>query len=146
VGAPLRPGTGAPAGRLGTLVKVRLVAEILSVYVRAGRSLRRAGLAPAVVALRTQHADPAVSPEEQRRIALRLAHAVARTLAPLPGDTRCLMRSLVLSTLLSRRGLESTLVIGARTGPDFAAHAWVELSGRPVLPDGGEMYGRLLEL
>ena len=79
-------------------------------------------------------------------MALRLAQAVGRTLSPLPGDTRCLMRSLVLSSLLSRRGLESTLVIGARTAPEFAAHAWVEMGGRPVLPDGGETYRRLLEL
>jgi Transglutaminase-like superfamily len=144
--APLRPGAGEPAGRLRTVVKLRLAAEILSAYVRARRSLRRSGLAPTVVALRPQHADPAVSPEEQRRTALRLARAVGRTLSPLPGDTRCLTRSLVLSTLLSRRGLQSTLVIGARAEPHFAAHAWVEIAGSPVLPDGGEMYGRLLEL
>jgi transglutaminase superfamily protein len=146
VGAPLPPGAGAPARRLHTLVKLRLAAEILSAYVRARRSLRRSGLAPTVAALRTQHADPPVSVEAQRRLALRLAHAVGRTLSPLPGDTRCLMRSLVLSSLLSRRGLQSTFVIGARAEPDFAAHAWVEMAGRPVLPDGGEAYGRLLEL
>jgi hypothetical protein len=146
VGVPLRPDAGAPAGRLATLVKLRLAGEILSAYVRARRSLRRSGLAPTVVALRPLHADPRVSSEAQRRLALRLARAVSRTLSPLPGDTRCLMRSLVLSTLLNRRGLQSTLVIGARTGPDFAAHAWVEIAGRPVLPDGGDVYGRLLEL
>jgi hypothetical protein len=144
--APLRSSAGAPKSRLGTVVKLRLAAEILSAYVRARRSLRRSGLTPTVVALRPPRTDPGVSVEEQRRMALRLAHAVGRTLSPLPGDTRCLMRSLVLSMLLSRRGLQSTLVIGARARPDFAAHAWVEMAGRPVLPDGGKVYCRLVEL
>jgi hypothetical protein len=62
-------------------------------------------------------------------------------LARLPTDSRCLVRSLVYLSLLSRRGIEGTLVIGARTEPEFAAHAWVEVEGEPMLPvkdDGKE--------
>jgi len=71
---------------------------------------------------------------------------VARTLALLPGDTRCLARSLVLTRLLARRGIPAKLVIGARTTPEFLAHAWVECAGHPVLAPGDESFGRLVEL
>jgi hypothetical protein len=46
------------------------------------------------------------------------------------------MRSLVLTALLSRRGIASTLVIGVRPGGEFGAHAWVEHEGAPLLPSG----------
>jgi hypothetical protein len=64
----------------------------------------------------------------------------------LPGDTRCLARSLVLTQLLARRGIPSRLVIGARPAPRFLAHAWVEHAGQPVLPIGDGSFGRLVEL
>jgi hypothetical protein len=78
--------------------------------------------------------------------AVRLGRAVARTLRLVPGDTRCLARSLVLTTLLARRGIQAKLVIGARPEPDFRAHAWVECAGHAVLPPGDGAYGRLVEL
>jgi hypothetical protein len=71
---------------------------------------------------------------------------VLRTLALVPGDTRCLARSLVLTQLLARRGIRSKLVIGTRTAPDFIAHAWVEHHGQPVLSPGDGSFGRLVEL
>jgi hypothetical protein len=37
-------------------------------------------------------------------------------------------------------------VIGARGGPDFLAHAWVEHGGDPVLDPGDDSFGRLVEL
>ena len=67
--------------------------------------------------------------------------AVARTLRLLPTDSRCLMRSLVLSALLARRGIDSSLVIGVRTAEAFGAHAWVEHEGRPLLPTGASASG-----
>jgi transglutaminase superfamily protein len=75
-----------------------------------------------------------------------LGWAVARLLAYVPGDTRCLIRSLVLTRLLARRGIEAKLVIGARATPEFSAHAWVEHDGVPVLDPGDESFGRLVEL
>ena len=71
---------------------------------------------------------------------------VARLLAHVPGDTRCLARSLVLTRLLAKRGIETKLVIGARTTPEFLAHAWVEYDGHPVLNPGDDSFGRLVEL
>jgi len=75
-----------------------------------------------------------------------LSRAVTRTLALLPGDTRCLMQALVLTGLLARRGIPAKLVIGARTTPRFFAHAWVEHAGQPVLAAGGGLFTTLVEL
>jgi hypothetical protein len=48
---------------------------------------------------------------------------------------------------MARRGLDSTLIIGVgRDGDEFAAHAWVEHRGVPVLPTGGGQFERLHEL
>ena len=74
------------------------------------------------------------------------ARAVLITLRPVPGDTRCLARSLALTRVLSRRGIPSTLVIGARTDPGFLAHAWVEHGGAPLLDSGDGEFQRLAEL
>lgn len=79
-------------------------------------------------------------------MALRLGNAVDRTLSVLPTDSRCLVQSLVLTRLLSARGVPSTLVIGAHSTAQFEAHAWVEYQGRPVLPPGEFLNSRLLEL
>ena len=78
--------------------------------------------------------------------ARHLGNAVTRTLAVMPGDTRCLARSLVLTRLLARRGIPAKLVIGVRASPSFLAHAWVEHAGGPVLAPGDESFGRLVEL
>jgi transglutaminase-like putative cysteine protease len=114
--------------------KAALAAEILSTYRRARRLLREQELVTAVEQLTAGRPERA-SDDRDRVIALRLGRAVIRTLK-LPGaDSRCLMHSLVLVALLARRGIESSLVIGTRSGPDFAAHAWVEHQGAPLLPD-----------
>jgi len=83
---------------------------------------------------------------EEQQVARRLGDAVSRTLHILPMDSRCLVRALVLSRLLSARSIRSSLVIGARPAPAFAAHAWVEHAGRPVLHPESFHSARLLEL
>jgi hypothetical protein len=139
---------GIPAERpLSLRERARLIAEILAAYVRARRALRRAPITSAIASLRSQapelpHPDTADGLEEVRR----LGSAVSRTLALLPGDTRCLARSLVLTRMLANRGIPARLVIGARTAPDFLAHAWVEYAGQPVLSPGDGSFGRLVEL
>jgi len=51
-----------------------------------------------------------------------------------PVRVTCLNEALVLSALLARRGLATTLRIGvARPNGDFAAHAWLEHDGRIIL-------------
>jgi hypothetical protein len=56
------------------------------------------------------------------------------------------MRSLVLTCVLARRGLHSTLVLSAGPGPNFEAHAWVELAGEPLLVPAGADHQQLIRL
>jgi hypothetical protein len=136
---------------LSAAQRIRLAVEIVGAYLQVRRALRRAPIAAAVATLRSQSAPvsaasttaPAASTLADAR---RLGWAVVRTLSLLPGDTRCLVRSLVLTRLLARRGIPATLVIGACTAPDFLAHAWVECAGDPVLSPGDGSFGRLVEL
>lgn len=127
--------------------RVRLAAEIVGAYAQARRLVRRRPLPEAVdsLRLRPRAAGPgeALHPD-----AHRLAGAVIRTLEPLPVDSRCLMRSLVLLRLLARRGARGRLVIAVAPTPteQLAAHAWVELGGEPLLAPGGFEDGRLLTL
>jgi hypothetical protein len=133
-----------PARELGRL---RLAAEILLAYLHTRRAMRRAPLAAVLAGLReAPRTQPSRAAQSSLAEARRLGGAVARTLALVPGDTRCLARSLVLSALLARRGIPAKLVIGASTTPSFIAHAWVEHAGQPVLSPGDETFGRLVEL
>lgn len=72
--------------------------------------------------------------------ARRLARAVGRGAARLPGETRCLPRALALHAMLRRRGLGSTLLIGvlsrAERGSSDDLHAWILRDGE-VLIGGG---------
>lgn len=91
-------------------------------------------------------ASPAAPGPDAALVAARLGYAVSKTLRVLPTDSRCLVQALVLTRLLSIRGISSRLVIGARSQPDFAAHAWVEHAGQPVLPAAEYGDSRLIEL
>jgi hypothetical protein len=129
--------------------RARLACEIVAAYLQARRELRRAPIASVLAALRAESPPLRTAPAQagaQLGEARRLGWVVARTLKLMPGDTRCLARSLVLTRLLARRGIPSKLVIGAQAVPDFRAHAWVECDGQPVLSPGDGSLGRLVEL
>lgn len=67
---------------------------------------------------------------EQMRSTGRIVNAAA---AHTLGKNNCLIRSLVLQHLLSRRGIESNLRIGVQTQNGvLEAHAWIEKDGRPL--------------
>lgn len=124
-----------------------LAGEILVVYLRVRWLMRSRDIRSIVSTLRI------VSPRrsetgslENRAVAVRLGGAVRQTLRILPTDSRCLVQALVLSRLLSARAIPTTLVIGARPEPEFAAHAWVEYEGEPVLPHQGFDQLRLVEI
>lgn len=136
----------AAARRLSLAGRARLASEIVIAYLRAQRELRRAPITAVVERLRSTSAATPSRGAGALEEALRLGRAVSRTLALLPGDTRCLRRSLVLLQLLTRRGIPARLVIAARTDPDFLAHAWVEHDGIPVLVPASDSFGRLVEL
>jgi hypothetical protein len=131
--------------------RMRLTAEVLATYARVRWVMRDADASRAVSRLRMDARDSADNPgltsgaDLELLAALRLAHATRRVLEILPSDSRCLFRSLTLMCLLERRGIGQTVVIAVRPQP-FSAHAWVEVEGKPVLPDGEPGYERLLEL
>lgn len=142
-----RPITAAPLSRP---VKLALVAEILAAYVRARRLMPRHDIRDVVAATRAASPAPAggAQPDspETALVAARLGYAVMKTLRALPTDSRCLVQALVLTRLLAARGISGRLVIGARSRPQFAAHAWVEHAGEPVLPAAEYAQSRLIEL
>jgi hypothetical protein len=122
--------------------KVALAYEIVRTYVRVRRAAKDRDIRAVIDEIRAD----APSREQDRAAlvnGLRLGRAVGRTLRFLPTDTRCLIRSLVLTEMLSRRGIQASVVIGVRSDDGFEAHAWVEHRGAPLLPD--EDFGRLVE-
>jgi hypothetical protein len=122
-----------------------LVAEVLVTYGWVRWSVRRRDLPTVVAALRAPrrcHAPRGPLDADE----LRLAAAAVRVLERLPGDSRCLTRSLVVLAMLARRGVAVRLVLAARPTPTFSAHAWVERSGRPLLPTREFDDARLAEL
>jgi hypothetical protein len=126
--------------------RIRLGTEILVVYRRSKRAMKRSDIRTAIAAIRDEagarrRPGPVSSAE-----AVRLGWAVTRTLSTLPLDDRCLAQSLVLTGLLARRQTPNVLVIGARPGADFGAHAWIEVDGVPVLATDDAKYPRLVEL
>jgi hypothetical protein len=131
--------------RLSAVGKLALSVEILVAYARARRALRRRSLLQITGTMRGPGTPGRGYTEDPYATGLRLGAAVTRLLGALPRDPRCLQRSLVLSELLARRGISATLVIGVRPDP-FAAHAWVEHDGRPLLAPATAPFERLLEV
>jgi hypothetical protein len=127
--------TPASADPLPRAAKAALAIEILATYVRARWLLLRCDL-PATLG-RLRSGEDTARPTTYDFTAVRLSHAVTRILSALPMDAKCLVRSLVLTAVLARRGIASTVVIGVRPGDGFAAHAWVETGGRAILPHEG---------
>jgi hypothetical protein len=147
--AAIKPASAAAreASRrpLPASLKLALAKEILVTYPRVRWWLRRKEL-PAVIDALSAGTQRAGEPDgDQILKGIRLGRIVRRTLGVLPADSRCLVRSLVLTSLLAQRGIDSKLVIGVRTEPSFAAHAWVECAGVPLLPPGYGEYERITE-
>jgi hypothetical protein len=136
-----------PSTRFTPRQKIALAREITASYVRARRWLLRRRIEDAVAEARLRDGprDRDLGPEEAWQLAWRLGRVVERGLDHLPGDTRCLTRSLVLVQLLARRGIASTLVIGVKADP-FRAHAWVEHDGKALLNPSDFCAGRLTEI
>jgi hypothetical protein len=155
----MRPAgsTSEPLRSLGLLGKLVLAIEIVATYAQARWWLRRPDITETAAlarlgATQDNHSAPAWSDaaahpsREEALLGLRLGNVIQRVFRLLPGDTRCLTRSIVLMRMLARRHVETTLIIGVRAAPSFGAHAWIEHQGRPLLepiePDGQ----RLVEL
>jgi hypothetical protein len=122
--------------RMPADLRLRVALEIVGTYVQVRWRMLRWDVTRVVTALRADAAD-VHSPYDAYLIGRRLRRPVRRTLDPLPWDSRCLMRSLVLLRMLARRGVVCQLVIGVRPGETFEAHAWIEHNGHPLLPTLG---------
>jgi hypothetical protein len=129
--------------RMPADLRIRVALEIVATYLRVRRRMLRGDVREVVAWLRNGAVD-AHDPYVAYRIGRRLGQPVRRTLDPLPWDSRCLMRSLVLLRMLARRGVVCRLVIGVRPGETLEAHAWIEHDGHPLLPTLG--YERLTVL
>ena len=142
-----RAGLGSLGARAHPVPRrARLALEIVRRYAAVRAALRSSELEAVLARHRRCGGSPARPARVDHQEALRLGRAVTRVLQILPTDSRCLVRSITLDSMLSRRGLESVLVIGVDPGTEFAAHAWIEHGGVPVLPDGGGEFARLAEL
>jgi Transglutaminase-like superfamily len=139
------PASLLPQQQVSTIAKLAMSIEILVAYRRVQRALRRQSLPTAAAAMRRCGGGMGQAPENACMAGLRMGAAVTRVLGALPRDPRCLTTSLVLIALLARRGIPATVVIGVRLDP-FAAHAWVEHDGRPLLPPATAPFERLLEV
>ena len=141
------PVTPIDLTRHAPLSRLRLAAEILVAYTRVRWTMWTNEPPDAVAKLRAYaYRHPLAGYEDRELVAgWRLGRAVMKTLRPLPTDSRCLMRSLTLLTIMERRSLSPTLVIAVKPQP-FAAHAWIELHGQPLLPAGEPGYERITEL
>ena len=125
-----------------------LVVEVLGVYARVRWLTVRRGPVEAVSVLREGLREHALDDRDGLLVlrSLLFGRAVTRVLGYLPTDNRCLMRSLVITAMLARRGVFAKVVIGARPSPSFAAHAWVEVNGTPLLPGDDASYARFVEV
>jgi transglutaminase superfamily protein len=122
--------------RVGPILRLRLAAEVIWTYLQVRRLLARHDIVR-VVALLRDGSDDCLPPGVARPLASRLDRPVQRTLGVLPADSRCLVRSLIVLRMMARRGARCELALGACSGNAFAAHAWVEHDGEPVLPPLG---------
>ena len=130
--------------RLTPRAQIALVIEILSAYASMWRALGKPDVLGLARKAREVRSGPRREDPLEHQVVRRLGKIVGKVLGVLPTDSRCLIRSLVLVRILSRRAIPSTLVIGVRKESSFQAHAWVEHEGEPVLPAGP--YTRLMEM
>lgn len=129
--------------RLPLRAKTLLALEIAGTYMQVRAALRRRDVRAVVAEVRLP-GRPA--PRHPELAAPRLAAVVRRGLSSVPSSSRCLVQSLVLMRLLSRRGIDSSLVIAVRPGRRFAAHAWVESGGSKLLPAADSPFETLVRL
>src|SRR5450432_432543 len=92
---------------LATLERLCLAVEVLGAYVRVRWLVRKRGAVPAVSVLRRGLREPPAVESDRERVvtALRFGRDVVKVLGLVPADSQCLMRSLVLTSMLARRGL-----------------------------------------
>jgi transglutaminase superfamily protein len=104
-------------------------------------SLKSVGLRRTQSWLTRNTLGPVVPPTEQTRANVRrTAQMVAAACRQYPLHSRCLPRTVVLWSLLRRRGIDADVRIGVRgdTQGEFQAHAWLEWNGE-IMNDAGDV-------
>jgi hypothetical protein len=144
--APTDAGKAAYSRPIPFTEKVGLAAEIVRTYVRARWVLAGRDFPEALAEIRRSDRELHEPDGDRLLIGRRLGKIVGKTLGALPADSKCLVRSLVLTAMLARRGIATSVVIGVQTSPAFKAHAWVECGGFELLPSMGDHFDRLTEL
>ncbi|MFD5735820.1 lasso peptide biosynthesis B2 protein [Streptomyces sioyaensis] len=76
--------------------------------------------------------------------ALSARNAVTAVSALCAGREGCLPRSVATALVCRARGIWPAWCVGVRAAPPFAAHAWVETTGRPVGESIPDNYLRVL--
>lgn len=141
------PHTWLERTEIRGVLRLRLAREVVVGYAHVRTLVARHEVAHVVETLRGE-VEPVAGGPDAVALGRRLGRPIRRALDPLPWDSRCLMRSLVLLRMLSARGVGAQLVIGVRPdgggGGKLAAHAWLEHDGAPLLPTLG--YAELTRL
>ena len=109
-------------------------------------SLKTVGLRRTQSWLTRNSLGPMAPPTEQTRAnARRAAQMVAAACRRHPVRSGCLPRTIVLWSLLRRRGIDADVRIGVRCGneDEFHAHAWLEWNGE-VLNDAADVGSQYL--
>jgi Transglutaminase-like superfamily len=138
----LRGFTPAPR-----IEKALLTVETLATYtlIRLGFVRKRALVDQVTAPVPGATSDPTA--ECVTVLAMRLAKVVTSTLRPRATGATCLLRSLVLLRMLTRRRIKACLVIAVDPEAEpFTAHAWVEQDGRPLLDPGSVRLARLAQI
>jgi N-acetylglucosaminyldiphosphoundecaprenol N-acetyl-beta-D-mannosaminyltransferase len=139
------PAALPPVGQMQFRHKARMAIEIAGAYLVLRPHLQANDVRAMVSEARRVHPRrPLTRDPHPQETARRLGSMVQQVLSAFPADDRCLIQSLVLVRLLTQRGIDGSIVIGARSDGGFAAHAWVEYEGKPVLPP--QCFERLVTL
>jgi hypothetical protein len=130
------------------IAELAVATEVAAEYGRVRWLLRRHGLKATLEVLRRPRwVRTGAARRDPRGHALFLARFATRGLAALPAvQATCLTRSLVVTGMLARRGIPTSLTISVSNPEDFAAHAWVEWHGEPLLDPGDHSNARLATL
>jgi hypothetical protein len=110
--------------------RVVVASVLLLPVIQLSLRLRGFGWTARLLADRSTGPQRPYTVQETREAADAVALVAGRRVV----GARCLGRSLLLWTLLRRRGIDAEVVIGAQTPQKRAlsAHAWVEVAGKPV--------------
>jgi hypothetical protein len=86
----------------------------------------------------SQREVPEACSPRDANLSLRVSRGILTTASRLPWHTSCLERAVAAKWMLRRRGVASTLYLGARhSGSGLTAHAWLR-TGPAIVTGGAE--------